>query len=81
VRATVQARALGHDTTVLELTTSDYLLTSIGVLFVPFVAVLLIAAALRGLTLWLLGRYTGHRPAPRWVKGCSSACRGPPRPG
>ena len=42
VRATRQARRLGYDTTVLDLTTADYLLKSVNVLFVPLVALLLV---------------------------------------
>jgi hypothetical protein len=57
VRATQQARALGYDTTVLELTTADYLLKSIGLLFLPLVTILLLALGLHRLHLRLLGKH------------------------
>jgi hypothetical protein len=45
VRAESQARALGYDVTLLGLTTSDYVLRSINVLFLPIIILLLLALA------------------------------------
>lgn len=45
IRAEAQARALGYDVTLLGLTSSDYVLRSINVLFLPLVAMLLLALA------------------------------------
>lgn len=45
IRAEAQARALGYDVTLLGLTTSDYVLRSINVLFLPLVTLLLLALA------------------------------------
>jgi hypothetical protein len=45
IRAESQARALGYDVTLLGLTTSDYVLRSINVLFLPIIALLLLALA------------------------------------
>ena len=44
-RADAQARALGYDVTLLGLTTSDYVLRSINVLFLPLILLLLGALA------------------------------------
>ncbi len=49
VRTTRQARALGYDTTVLDLSTADYLLKSVNVLFLPVVVLLLAALVLHTL--------------------------------
>jgi hypothetical protein len=45
IRAESQARALGYDVTLLGLTTSDYVLRSINVLFLPIIILLLLALA------------------------------------
>jgi hypothetical protein len=45
VRADAQARALGYDVTLLGLSTSDYVLRSVSVLFLPIVLLLVVALA------------------------------------
>lgn len=55
VRTRVQAQALGYDTTVLDMTTVDYLLKSVNVLFVPIVVVLVLALCLNRLHTKLVG--------------------------
>jgi hypothetical protein len=49
VRASVQARALGYDTAILDWSVQDYILRSILVLFIP----LMVLAALMLLLIWL----------------------------
>lgn len=49
VRAAVQANELGYDPSVMDLSTTDYILKSIYVLFLPLVFLLVIALALHSL--------------------------------
>jgi hypothetical protein len=49
VRASVQARRLGYDTTILDWSVQDYILRSILVLFIPLMVLLLLALLL----IWL----------------------------
>jgi hypothetical protein len=71
VRTRVQALALGYDTTVLDMTTTDYVLKSVNVLFVPVVALLVVALGLSVAHHRLLARYDPQHPSrpwpPRWV--------------
>ena len=64
VRASVQARALGYDTAILDWTIQDYILRSINVLYIPMMALLVLALLLT----WLHQRLvvpmvTSDRPA------------------
>jgi hypothetical protein len=72
VRTRRQALALGYDTTVLDNTTTDYVLKSVNVLFVPVVALLILALVLNALHRHLLARYDPRHPSalwpPRWVR-------------
>lgn len=46
VRASVQARQLGYDTAILDWTIQDYVLRSVNVLFIPLMALLIVALVL-----------------------------------
>jgi hypothetical protein len=46
VRASVQARQLGYDTAILDWTIQDYILRSVNVLFIPLMALLIVALVL-----------------------------------
>jgi hypothetical protein len=48
VRATVQAKRLGYDTAILDWSIQDYILRSVNVLFVPLMALLVVALLLLG---------------------------------
>ena len=70
VRASVQAKQLGYDTAILDWSIQDYILRSINVLFIPLMALLVVALLL----LWLHQRLvlpivTSDRPgtAARWL--------------
>ena len=49
VRAKIQARALGYDSSIMNLSTTDYILNSIDVLYIPLMLLLIVALVLNGL--------------------------------
>lgn len=67
VRADTQARALGYDVTLLGLTTTDFVLRSVGFLFVPIVGLLLLAVICYMAHPALL-RLLEHAPSSRGAK-------------
>lgn len=82
VRTRRQALALGYDTTVLDMTTTDYVLKSVNVLFVPLVALLVLTLGLTVLHRRLLDRYDAERAdgpwPPSWVAVLQNAWLGWP---
>lgn len=73
VRASVQARRLGYDTAILDWSIQDYMLRSISVLFIPLMALLVVALLLvwlhHSLLLPAVGRHERlTTQAPRWLK-------------
>lgn len=71
VRADAQARALGYDVTLLGLNTSDYVLRSVSVLFIPIVILILLALGFYALHPLLLRALetSASRSVGRWFVG------------
>jgi hypothetical protein len=56
VSTTTQARELGYSSSIIDLSTTDYILSSIEPLYLPLVLLLIAALALNGLHRWMVGR-------------------------
>jgi hypothetical protein len=56
VRMNVQAKELGYDISVIDLSIQDYVLKTVNVLFIPLVLVCVLALVLRTLHRWIVDR-------------------------